>query len=162
MVEENLENNIMLAKSELLEKISTIKLQLEKMCPACPIPESFSNNILTVLQNFRSLVSHKGVFQIKEGVIQRFNLLIHETRLLLDSLPIYTPMKTHIFLPRWPIAVFIACAMACLLFSTSFHLFLCRSESTCSQLQKLDFAGIAALIVGSSIPCVYYGFYCHA
>ncbi|SPQ99659.1 unnamed protein product (mitochondrion) [Plasmodiophora brassicae] len=64
------------------------------------------------------------------------------------------------FLPRWPLAVFLGAAMACLLFSTIFHIFYCRSEQACTLLQQLDFAGICIMIAGSMVPAVYYGFYC--
>jgi hypothetical protein len=36
--------------------------------------------------------------------------------------------------------------MACLLCSTAYHLFLCRSEATCSDFQRLDY-GMVFLVV---------------
>eukprot|EP00474_Spongospora_subterranea_P009270 CRZ09728.1 hypothetical protein [Spongospora subterranea] len=65
-----------------------------------------------------------------------------------------------VFLSKWPLAVFIGAAMSCLLFSTIFHLFYCRSEQACILLQQLDYAGICILIAGSMVPAIYYGFYC--
>ena len=36
----------------------------------------------------------------------------------------------------------------------------CHSESVSNVFSRLDYAGIALLIVGSSITWLYYGFYC--
>lgn len=51
-------------------------------------------------------------------------------------------------------------AMLCLLMSTIFHTVCCHSESVSNLFSRLDYAGIAVLIVGSSITWLYYGFYC--
>lgn len=64
------------------------------------------------------------------------------------------------FLPRWPLAIFLTAAITCLLFSSVFHLFYCRSETACGFLHQLDMAGICMLITGTSVPVMYYGFYC--
>uniref|UniRef100_A0A0K2TLV0 Adiponectin receptor protein n=1 Tax=Lepeophtheirus salmonis TaxID=72036 RepID=A0A0K2TLV0_LEPSM len=51
-------------------------------------------------------------------------------------------------------------AIVCLFCSTLFHTLSCHSESISSLFSRLDYAGIAVLTVGSTIPWVYYGFYC--
>ncbi|QQP42346.1 Uncharacterized protein FKW44_016971 [Caligus rogercresseyi] len=51
-------------------------------------------------------------------------------------------------------------AMVCLLCSTLFHTVSCHSESISSLFSRIDYAGIAVLTVGSTIPWIYYGFYC--
>jgi adiponectin receptor len=51
-------------------------------------------------------------------------------------------------------------ALLCLLFSTLFHTVSCHSEWASHVFSRLDYAGIAVLIVGSIIPWLYYGFYC--
>eukprot|EP00112_Aurelia_sp_Birch-Aquarium-sp1_P000524 Seg1050.4 transcript_id=Seg1050.4/GoldUCD/mRNA.D3Y31 product="Adiponectin receptor protein" protein_id=Seg1050.4/GoldUCD/D3Y31 len=51
-------------------------------------------------------------------------------------------------------------AILCLLFSWLFHTVYCHSVKVHSVFSKLDYSGIACLIVGSFIPCLYYGFYC--
>ena len=56
---------------------------------------------------------------------------------------------------------FFLAAMICLSCSTLFHLFSNHSISVCGVFSRLDYSGIAILITGSSIPCYYYGFYCH-
>ena len=50
--------------------------------------------------------------------------------------------------------------MLCLLCSTLFHTMSCHSEWVSNVFSRLDYAGIALLIVGSSITWLYYGFYC--
>ena len=51
-------------------------------------------------------------------------------------------------------------AMLCLACSTLFHTVSCHSEWVSEVFSRLDYAGIALLIVGSTIPWLYYGFYC--
>lgn len=51
-------------------------------------------------------------------------------------------------------------AMLCLLCSTLFHTVSCHSPDVSSLFSRLDYCGIAILIVGSVIPWLYYGFYC--
>jgi len=63
-------------------------------------------------------------------------------------------------LSRWPIIVFLICAMFCLSGSTIFHLFFVLNIKTSQMLQRLDYAGISFLIYGSTFPPIYYGFYC--
>ena len=75
-----------------------------------------------------------------------------------DTAPNSVGLHSH--LTRWPLAVFLLTAMACLGFSAFFHLFNAVSERTSNFLQCLDYAGIALLITGSNIPVIFYGFYC--
>lgn len=58
---------------------------------------------------------------------------------------------------RWPIYVFTAGAMVCLLTSATCHLFGCCAEHIAARLWRADYAGIAVLIVASFFPPVYYG-----
>lgn len=62
---------------------------------------------------------------------------------------------------RWPLFAYLGGAMACLLTSSVCHLFLCHSERAAYLTLRLDYAGIAALIVTSFYPVVYYSFLCH-
>ena len=63
-------------------------------------------------------------------------------------------------LERWPIVAFLMSAFACLFLSASYHLFNCHSRYLNDILLLLDYSGISILIAGSSIPPVFYGFYC--
>jgi len=51
-------------------------------------------------------------------------------------------------------------AILCLACSTLFHTLCCHSQLVSAIFSRLDYAGIAFLIVGSIIPWLYYGFYC--
>ncbi|RCN47585.1 hypothetical protein ANCCAN_06359 [Ancylostoma caninum] len=51
-------------------------------------------------------------------------------------------------------------AILCLGMSFIFHTVACHSDSVGKFFNKLDYAGITLLIVGSFIPWLYYGFYC--
>ena len=58
------------------------------------------------------------------------------------------------------IAMFLISALTCLFLSTFFHTFLCHSKELCVLCLRLDYCGIAFLILGSEVPWVYYMFYC--
>ncbi|XP_068950426.1 adiponectin receptor protein 2 isoform X1 [Petaurus breviceps papuanus] len=52
-------------------------------------------------------------------------------------------------------------AILCLSFSWLFHTVYCHSESVSRIFSKLDYSGIALLIMGSFVPWLYYSFYCN-
>ncbi|KAL7648112.1 UNVERIFIED_CONTAM: hypothetical protein RMT77_000013 [Armadillidium vulgare] len=51
-------------------------------------------------------------------------------------------------------------AIVCLGLSFTFHTVSCHSEFVGKLFCKLDYCGIALLIMGSFVPWLYYGFYC--
>ncbi|KAF2843419.1 HlyIII-domain-containing protein [Patellaria atrata CBS 101060] len=53
---------------------------------------------------------------------------------------------------------FFAGAMACLSMSAAFHTMSSHSQAVQARWNKLDYLGIVALIWGSHIPSIYYGF----
>jgi adiponectin receptor len=57
-------------------------------------------------------------------------------------------------------ACFFAGAVLCLGMSATFHALLNHSEAVMKWGNKLDYSGIVALIVGSYVPALYYGFFC--
>ncbi len=63
-------------------------------------------------------------------------------------------------LPKWPLYITLIGAVACLGFSATFNLFIAHSEKINNLLNRLDYAGIALLIVGSCYPPNYYLFNC--
>lgn len=52
-------------------------------------------------------------------------------------------------------------AITCLFFSSMFHTVNCHSQFIGKLFSKLDYCGIAILIMCSFVPWLYYGFYCH-
>lgn len=65
-----------------------------------------------------------------------------------------------LFLDKFIFIFFFLGAITCLSFSMMFHTVLCHSESVHKLFNKLDYAGISILTIGSFIPWIYYGFYC--
>ena len=61
---------------------------------------------------------------------------------------------------RWPFFVFLAGAMFCLLSSSACHLLSCHSHRLNLFLIRLDYTGIAVMIVVSFFPPIYYIFQC--
>ncbi|GJM97880.1 hypothetical protein PR202_ga14841 [Eleusine coracana subsp. coracana] len=61
---------------------------------------------------------------------------------------------------RWPFFVFLAGAMFCLLSSSACHLLSCHSHQLNLFLIRLDYTGIAVMIVVSFFPPIYYIFQC--
>ncbi|EKM58051.1 uncharacterized protein PHACADRAFT_89788 [Phanerochaete carnosa HHB-10118-sp] len=57
-------------------------------------------------------------------------------------------------------AIFLASAVLCLFGSASYHTFGVHSRGVAERCNSLDYAGIVVLIVGSSLPCIYYNFFC--
>lgn len=53
-----------------------------------------------------------------------------------------------------------SCAIACLLLSSTFHLFCAHSAKMSVYLSRFDYSGIAILICGSTFPPIVYGFAC--
>jgi len=62
--------------------------------------------------------------------------------------------------PRWPVFLFLGTAVLCLVCSSAFHLFYILSPRMSDLLQQVDLSGISFLVAGSTIPILYYGFYC--
>ena len=62
--------------------------------------------------------------------------------------------------PTWPIAVFLASAITCLGSSAAYHLLHVVDRAWNATLSSLDYASIAVLIAGSTVPPIYYGFWC--
>ncbi|KAF4460459.1 mPR-like GPCR [Fusarium albosuccineum] len=57
-------------------------------------------------------------------------------------------------------ACFFGGAVLCLGMSATFHALSNHSETVAKWGNKLDYTGIVALIVGSYVPALYYGFFC--
>jgi adiponectin receptor len=62
--------------------------------------------------------------------------------------------------PRWPVYVFLSAATVCLGMSNVCHTLTNVTERVSAILWRLDYVGIAWLIVASFFPIVYYPFMC--
>lgn len=58
-------------------------------------------------------------------------------------------------------ACFFGGAVVCLGMSATYHALTSHSEEVSRWGNKLDYTGIVLLIVGSYVPTLYYGFFCH-
>ncbi|XP_069503676.1 adiponectin receptor protein 2-like [Ambystoma mexicanum] len=58
------------------------------------------------------------------------------------------------------LGLFFMGAILCLCFSWIFHTVYCHSKEVALTFSKLDYCGIAFLIMGSFVPWIYYSFYC--
>lgn len=56
--------------------------------------------------------------------------------------------------------VFFSASITCMTLSWLFHTMCCHSSEMSLFCVKLDYCGIAILIVGSFVPWLYFGFYC--
>jgi len=61
---------------------------------------------------------------------------------------------------RWPMYVFLSGAVVCLFFSTLCHTYCCVGAADAERMWRLDYLGIAVLIVSSFYPMVHYSYYC--
>ncbi|KAG6523052.1 heptahelical transmembrane protein ADIPOR1-like [Zingiber officinale] len=61
---------------------------------------------------------------------------------------------------RWPFFVFLGGSMFCLLSSSACHLLCCHSHRLNLFLLRMDYVGIAVMIVASFFPPIYYVFQC--
>ena len=61
---------------------------------------------------------------------------------------------------RWPMYLFLGGAVLCLFFSALCHTYCCVGLEESERMWRLDYLGIAILIVASFYPMVHYSFYC--
>ncbi|OWA54636.1 Adiponectin receptor protein [Hypsibius exemplaris] len=61
---------------------------------------------------------------------------------------------------KWAFTAFFVSAILCMGFSFMFHTLYCHSRSVGLLFLKLDYCGIALLILGSFVPWLHFGFYC--
>ena len=111
--------------------------------------------------NYSYLIN--SVISVKEEIIDLIKLdktLTKENESNLDNkyqLNLKSRKKKKLAI--WPIFVIIFSAIACLSFSTSFHLFGLMNAKYFNVLNRFDYGGISLLISGSCYPPYYYFFY---
>ncbi|XP_078443277.1 heptahelical transmembrane protein ADIPOR1-like [Wolffia australiana] len=92
------------------------------------------------------------------------NMSLSQAAIFRDSLKLpnleTTATELYSTTTRWPFFVFLAGAMFCLMSSTCCHLFCCHSQRLTIFLLRVDYVGIAVMIVTSFFPPIYYVFRC--
>jgi adiponectin receptor len=63
-------------------------------------------------------------------------------------------------LEKWPLFVFIGCAICCFAASSVMHLLWVRSLKVCNLTHNIDLSGISLMIFGSAFGILYYVFKC--
>ncbi|CAH0546159.1 unnamed protein product [Brassicogethes aeneus] len=85
--------------------------------------------------------------------------------ILFIGITVYFTYSQYVKIPdskeTWVFLAFFAGAILYLGFSTIFHTLYCHSQNVSKLFSKLDYCGISLLIMGSFVPWVYFGFYCH-
>ena len=125
------------------------------------IPTKIESFIKTIKEYYQYFIN--AVNSLKEEIIDLIKLdtsLTKEHEEDLDSnfnLNLEERKKKE--LARWPLFIIIFAAIACLSFSTIFHLFGIMNEKYFNILNRFDYGGISLLISGSCYPPYYYFFY---
>uniref|UniRef100_A0A0N5A4Q8 HlyIII-domain-containing protein n=1 Tax=Parastrongyloides trichosuri TaxID=131310 RepID=A0A0N5A4Q8_PARTI len=84
--------------------------------------------------------------------------------LIFISCGLWVLTRSHTMVPQMTKLVFLPFflgAVSCMSCSAAFHLLLFKSQRLGTIFAKLDYSGIALLIIGSFIPWVYFSFICH-
>ncbi|XP_027331525.1 heptahelical transmembrane protein 1 [Abrus precatorius] len=100
----------------------------------------------------------------EKNVSHNIKDLFQGTTLLFDlkhQVPLPIQLEaTALVIARWPFFVFLAGSMFCLFSSSMCHLFCCHSHDLNLFLWRLDYVGIAVMIITSFFPQIYYVFLC--
>ena len=160
----------------IYESMKEIEYNFKKLDKNNIYSNSFNkiNGIINKLKNYtdhQTETNYSGnysylinsVISVKEEIIDLIKLdktLTKENESNLDNkyqLNLKSRKKKKLAI--WPIFVIIFSAIACLSFSTSFHLFGLMNAKYFNVLNRFDYGGISLLISGSCYPPYYYFFY---
>ncbi|KAK6941703.1 AdipoR/hemolysin-III-related [Dillenia turbinata] len=100
-----------------------------------------------------SASSSGSIWQIHLGTTRLIDLRQMASQKMVSALP-------HVVAERWPFFVFLGGSMFCLLSSSICHLFCCHSHHLNILLLRMDYVGIAVMIITSFFPPIYYIFQC--
>ncbi|KAJ3022411.1 hypothetical protein HKX48_006228 [Thoreauomyces humboldtii] len=93
-----------------------------------------------------------------------FSHLIGSVLFLAASFVVWRKLPEGVPTAQWSdqavMAVFMASAVGCMGMSAFFHTVVCHSQKVCRMWNKADYVGIVLLICGSTVPVMFYGFYC--
>ncbi|KAI9092127.1 hemolysin-III related-domain-containing protein [Phlyctochytrium arcticum] len=123
-----------------------------------------------ILTGYRRLQqSYKGciksLFYVHNETGNIFSHLLGAIAFMTGFLAAYLFELEKVLTAKWSdyvvIAIFIAASILCLGLSATFHTFICHSRSVCIAWNKADYVGIIFQICGSSVPAIFYAFYCN-
>ena len=63
-------------------------------------------------------------------------------------------------LEKWPMVIFLGCAISCFMASSTMHLLWVRSLRVCNLTHNIDLSGISLMIFGSAFGMLHYVFKC--
>lgn len=156
-VQSHVQQNLLTLQNTLHSKVHALQDSVQSSVQAL---QGGVTHLQDNLQHTASSLTHN----IKDGVT--FNLgaiqdSLHAVRTQLEG-QLHSALGTVLQLraTRWPVYVYMVGAMVCLLVSSVCHLFACCSRHAAKWMWRLDYSGIAVLIVTSFFPPVYYGFMC--
>ncbi|THZ37111.1 hemolysin-III channel protein-like protein Izh2, partial [Aureobasidium pullulans] len=108
----------------------------------------------------------RGLFHIHNETVNIWTHLLGIPMFLLFGFHLWMSVSTQYSSSSNHDIVVFGCFFAgvtiCLSLSSAFHTFSAHSKDAHDHFLLLDFMGILALIAGSWIPGIYYGFYCHS
>lgn len=159
-------SNINSIKEKYLTKINEFKEQIEKK--EIKILNLIEFNFNKYLDKFEEInfAFKKRYFELiqqnNDSIKNDFKDVADKFKSSLYNLTPYESLFVYIEsdLELYPFLIYLACAIFCFTCSTIFHWFLSMSPTINRILLKLDLAGIAILIFGSSYGMFFYFFYC--
>lgn len=83
-------------------------------------------------------------------------------KLIINAIKLNAEISLPIPLEKWPLEIFLVCAVCCFLASAWMHTVWVRSLKTCNLTHNIDLSGIGILIFGASAGLIYYIFKCDA
>ncbi|KAI9148063.1 ADIPOR-like receptor IZH2 [Paramyrothecium foliicola] len=144
-------------------KVEDALLMLWDELPAWRRDNAF---ILSGYRQSRASYMHslRSLFYMHNESVNIWSHLVGAALAAAASLYLYTVVRPRYASARPDDVAVFACffggAVLCLGMSATFHTLLNHSAAVAKWGNKLDYTGIVALIVGSYVPALYYGFFC--
>ena len=117
----------------------------------------FPLSIQPHFETFQKVIREEAVFAMKSTNSSEFILKCHQPSIFFENLVVHSSKLIELF----PVYVFAASAIVCLLCSSIYHLYSPLSPFWFRVLRKMDYSGICLNIPSSTFAYLYYLFYCH-
>lgn len=130
----------------------SLYIQKNILCLSCSENITlYIKDLLDSLIQRKSSQSSIDFLSYKEDIYKNMTLIVHKY---------YETDIQLIVIEKWPLFIMLICGIICLILSSIFHLFIPHSKNISNLFNRLDYAGIAILIIGSCYPPNFYIFYC--